>query len=80
MHYFKNSGMKDPIEELSFFNLQWLKYLVTNYIYFMKMQNYFQYYKLVTYVYRWIQTNAERERERERERLVLQYFVIFHII
>ena len=33
MHYFKNSGMKDPIEELSFFNLHGLKYLGTNYLY-----------------------------------------------
>ena len=29
MHYFKNSGMKDPFEELSFFNLHGLKYLGT---------------------------------------------------
>ena len=27
MHYFKNSGMKDSVEELSFFNLHGLKYL-----------------------------------------------------
>ena len=32
MHYFKNSGMKDPIEELSFFNLHGLKYLSTSYL------------------------------------------------
>ena len=30
MHYLKNSGMKDPFEELSFFNLHGLKYLGTN--------------------------------------------------
>ena len=30
MHYLKNYGMKDPIEELSFFNLHGLKYLGTN--------------------------------------------------
>ena len=30
MHYFKNSGMKNPFEELPFCNLHGLKYLGTN--------------------------------------------------
>ena len=33
MHYFKNSGMKDPFKELSFFISHELKYLGTNYLY-----------------------------------------------
>ena len=41
MNYYKNSGMKDPFKELSFFISPGLKY--------MKMRKqYFQYNKLVT--------------------------------
>ena len=36
MHYFQNSGMKDSIEELSFFHLHGLKYLGINYLYLHK--------------------------------------------
>ena len=33
IHYLKNSGIKDPFKELSFFNLHGLKNLGTNYVY-----------------------------------------------
>ena len=78
MHYLKHSGMKDPFEELSFFNLHGLKYLGTNQVnlVFMKMQkpnesitfNTINWLHIHIHMYTDKCRERERDRERERER------------
>ena len=74
MNYYKNSGMKDPFKELSFFISPGLKYLGMNYenegiifnmIYWLHSNTTIQmYHTEIVYMY----THAHAHRERERER------------
>ena len=82
MHYIKNSGMKDPFKELSFFNLHGLKYLGTNYLYIHEnaKPNKRITFNTINWLHIHIQMYTDKCRERERERMVSHSFVIFHII